>query len=302
MNPSLESLPLPLVAVIVVAMAVSSLLTRWLTLRRFAMDRAEHFSERLRRASQDLGSDKLEVRLGAIAALDRIAEDSSRDRPRAIELLETYVRERSPRNGAPLRAPGDIEAAVWAIVRRRRDGGRDTGVDLRGVSLCATKLAGLDFRGGDLSGSEFGTETVQVSAADFRDANLGGADLRRSRLPWVSFWRADLSGAELAEADLRNAFLVGADLRSANLTNADLRNAHLENANITGANLSGANLAGATGITRAQLRSALLDHGTVVSIGITATDPEIYEALKARASERHWWSRLVAGQRRRARA
>ena len=48
-------------------------------------------------ASDGTGISKLEVRLGGIYALERIARDSERDHRTIMEVLTTYVREHSPR-------------------------------------------------------------------------------------------------------------------------------------------------------------------------------------------------------------
>src|SRR3954451_15130546 len=57
------------------------------------LDRAGHFTERFTRAIDQLGDEKLDVRLGGIYALERIAEDSEGDHPQVIEVLTAYVRE-----------------------------------------------------------------------------------------------------------------------------------------------------------------------------------------------------------------
>jgi len=53
-------------------------------------------TERFTRAVEQLGSDKLDVRLGGIYALERIAKDSQPDRAAIAEIMSAYVRERTP--------------------------------------------------------------------------------------------------------------------------------------------------------------------------------------------------------------
>ena len=53
-------------------------------------------TERFTRAIEQLGSDKMEVRLGGIYALERIANDSDKDYWPIMETLTAYVRERAP--------------------------------------------------------------------------------------------------------------------------------------------------------------------------------------------------------------
>jgi hypothetical protein len=57
-----------------------------------------------------LGSDKLDVRLGGIYALERIAKDSSADRPTITEVLTAYVRGHAP--WAPARPKQDVDTAA----------------------------------------------------------------------------------------------------------------------------------------------------------------------------------------------
>jgi hypothetical protein len=55
-----------------------------------------HITDRFTKSIEQLGNDKLEVRLGAIYALERIAYDSSRDHWPIMETLTAYIRENSP--------------------------------------------------------------------------------------------------------------------------------------------------------------------------------------------------------------
>src|SRR5688500_318967 len=56
----------------------------------------DQLAGRFTRAIDQLGSDKVDVRLGGIYALERIARDSLLDRESVIEILSAYVRHRSP--------------------------------------------------------------------------------------------------------------------------------------------------------------------------------------------------------------
>ncbi|HXT93389.1 MAG TPA: hypothetical protein VN714_29505 [Trebonia sp.] len=48
-------------------------------------------------SGEQLGSDRLDVRLGAIYALERIMIDSERDHPTIVEVLAAFVREHCPK-------------------------------------------------------------------------------------------------------------------------------------------------------------------------------------------------------------
>jgi hypothetical protein len=52
-------------------------------------------ADRYLRAIGQLGSDKLDVRLGSIYALERIAHDSPQDQPPVMEVLAAFIRDHS---------------------------------------------------------------------------------------------------------------------------------------------------------------------------------------------------------------
>src|SRR5215203_1562443 len=68
----------------------------YFTLRNLQLTQDRQITEHYTRAIEHLGSDKLEMRLGAIYALERIARDSERDHWPIMETLTTYVREHAP--------------------------------------------------------------------------------------------------------------------------------------------------------------------------------------------------------------
>jgi hypothetical protein len=186
-------------------------------------------TERFTRAIEQLGETnsngepKLELRLGGIYALERIAKDSpERDYSTVMEVLTAYVRQNSstpseetnkttdlkePRTDPRKELRADIKAVLVVVGRRQEDRVPEeyrVRPDFRGINLSKTILGG----------------------ADLREADLGGANLSRANLS-----RANLGGAHLGDADLRGAFLFGgaylggADLRRTDLTGADLRGA-----------------------------------------------------------------------------
>jgi hypothetical protein len=54
-------------------------------------------TERFSKAVEQLGSDKIEVRLGGIYALERIAHDSDRDHWTIMEVLTSFIQEKTSR-------------------------------------------------------------------------------------------------------------------------------------------------------------------------------------------------------------
>jgi uncharacterized protein YjbI with pentapeptide repeats len=214
-------------------------------------------TERFTRAIEQLGSDKMEIRLGGIYALERIANDSDKDYWPIIETLTAYVRERAPWREPPLETPEaaagqepaapdatttqepsapkpatDIQAVLTVLSRRKYNYGQGevmrldlSGTDLRGASLWKTHLEGAYLIGTHL-------ENANLVESNLQEAHLTGAYLRG----------AHLVRAILNEAYLGNAYLEGAHLAGSHLGMAHLQGAHLEGASIWGARMKSINL------------------------------------------------------------
>src|SRR5450756_713730 len=235
-----------------------------ITARTFELTEQGHLTERYSKAIEQLGSKGLDVRLGGIYALERIAVDSARDHPTVVEVLSAFVREHSnPARRGRSRAPApsdhpqptaDVQAALTVLGRLPpREG-------VARAQLAAANLTGANLTGANLSG------------ANLSGANLSGADLYRANLDG-----ADLSGASLSRADLSRARLSRANLSSparnpfgspANLSGANLSGADLSGANLHLANLSGATLLRAIDVRQDQLDSARGDEGTHLPEGL----------------------------------
>ena len=147
--------------------------------RTYELTEQGQVTDRYTKAVEQLGSDKLDVRIGGIYALERVARDSKKDHPTIMEVLVTFIREHSPEpwpvpKSGDVPLPGrmtrpDVQAALTVIGRR------DTGRDNRPI---------------DLSG-------VNLTRANLAEANLAKANLRDT-----IFTGADLTGAHLNEAFL----------------------------------------------------------------------------------------------------
>lgn len=211
---------------------------------RHPLDRDCNRTERYTAAIEQLGHDNIDVRLGGIYALDRIAVDSERDSETITEVLCAFIREHSqhtesePPTGPE--APGtDVQAALTVLGRRQiRGWARILPADLTGANLAGANLNRAKFSGANLAGANL--NRAKLSGANLTNANLFGADFTNANL-----FGADLNSAQLVGADLTDAYLVGADLSRAQLVGADLTNADLTNANLANACLVGTDLRGA---------------------------------------------------------
>ncbi len=178
--------------------------------------RDSQITERFTRAIEQLGDERLEVRLGGIYALERIARDSEKDHWTIVEVLSAFVRENAQRQGdkestddpASKGPRADIQAILTVLGRRvvAREEGQYFHLNL---------------------------STTDLRRADLQTAHLEGAVLTNVNLREATLYQANLQGALLAKADLKGAFLIGADLRRANLSDIqnwkDIENMRLAN-------------------------------------------------------------------------
>jgi len=233
-------------------------------------------------AIEQLGSDKIDIRLGGIYALERIARDSARDHPTVMAVLATFVREHShdpDAHTAPSRSPGrpeentggtsssppartrfrpDLQAALTVIGRRNSDKDTDRidlcGADLTGANLVDADLNGVNLNGAFLNGAHL--NGAHLNGAHLSGAHLNGAHLNGAHLSGAHLVRANLNGAHLSEVDLTCANLTRANLNGANLIGAHLNDANLIRANLSGAFLNSANLREVRGLSAEEIREA----------------------------------------------
>jgi uncharacterized protein YjbI with pentapeptide repeats len=243
--------------------------------RTLELNREGQITERFTRAIDQLGQqgrEKLDVRLGGIYALERIAATSGADHGPVMAVLATFVREQArwqpnkgatpARNETPLpsepddvatavRPRADVQAIVTVLGRRNQD------FDEPGRTL---DLSGVDLRGADLR--EAHLERIDLREAHLEDADLGSAYLTGGRLRGAHLERAILLGAQLSGADFSSAHLEGASLRGAHLEDATLGGAHLEGADLADSQLQRAFLGQAhlegTNLSYAHLEDAFL--------------------------------------------
>jgi uncharacterized protein YjbI with pentapeptide repeats len=176
-------------------------------------------SERFTNAVDQLGSDRPEVQLGGIYALEQVARQAPDNRLAVTEVLVAYLQRISnlertsqrpaeptpttqPQQELRLRAP-EVQAALTVLLRR---------TTMRGDPLL--NLSGLDLRGGRFSGEVYSADDgLHLKAGILSGASLSGSDLRGAKFTDVYLAGANFSGADLRGADFEYAstFLVQAD-------------------------------------------------------------------------------------------
>ena len=144
-------------------------------------------TDRFSKAVEQLGSQDIDVRLGGIYSLERIAKDSPKDHWTVMEVLTAYVRNKSPLPKDWFKTPPekrkplepvatDVQSALTVIGRR---------------------------------------EAKQDPAGKYLNlmhSNLSGSNLYEANLTDAYLWFAGLSRASLGHADLRGAHIWFADL------------------------------------------------------------------------------------------
>ncbi len=246
-------------------------------------------SNRFAKAIEQLGTYKLEIQLGGIFALEKIAHDSFSDHWTVMEVLTAYVRENAKllsesklnnhnpnhlvlngqSNGKPKdKVPSDVQSILTVVGRRswielERE-------NMRVLNLRMTNLSHIDLRRAILE--RINLRGCNLEDANLAETNLSGAFLGEANLKNSNLVKANLVGANLVGADLTNANLKGADLRGANLMraklgDAKLAGAQLEGANLTEVDLQKGNLCGvslkSTTLTNTKLNKVRYDYDTI---------------------------------------
>ena len=214
------------------------------TWRQVQVNREGQITERFTRAVDQVGSDNIDVRIGGIYTLERVARNSAADRPQVQYILAAFIRghapwpqkstdEPGPRVDAPtgslswlyVRSP-DVQAALNVLSRRNPSPGALrlylSRVDLRSANLDNANLVSAQIRHANLARS-------WMVSARLDNSDLCNTDMRQVRATNARFVNAILRGANFEGADLREA-----DLRGADLQGADMRARNLEYANLAG--------------------------------------------------------------------
>src|SRR6266536_4518965 len=223
----------------------------YFTYRQLRVTREGQITDRYTKAVDQLGSEHLDVRVGGIYALERIARDSPPDRASIEEVLTAFVRGHPP--WLPPAQEGGTQQPRTTAVQLFLPDGRPA----------ATR---------DTAGPP--DRRVAERQRPAADVQAAVTVLGRRQLPPGGLRRLDLTGVDLQRAQLRGANLQRAQLARANLQDARLRGANLQRAQLAGANLQDARLD-----ELADLQGALADETTRWPAGWT---PETAKARGVR--------------------
>lgn len=136
--------------------------TLWFTAWTYALNREGHVTDRYTKAVGQLGDASSPVRIGGVYALERIGNDSSKDRTTIIYVLGAFIRERSKETRARQDDPAeDVKAAL-------RVAGR-----LLPITDAKLNLRDTDLRDTDLS--HLPKDQLMLDGAKLEGARLPGA-------------------------------------------------------------------------------------------------------------------------------
>ncbi|WP_312624424.1 pentapeptide repeat-containing protein [Pseudofrankia sp. BMG5.37] len=193
-----------------------------------------HVRELYTSAIELLGHDRVDVRLGGLYALERVANDSPDDQRTVVEVLSAFVREHSPQRILsqilPLQLATDIQTALTILGR-------------------LPSLPG-------------------VSRADLPQRHLNGAGLFRANLAGANLLAVNLMNAVMTDANMTGTLMAGVDLTGSYLDGCNLSGADLTGAILQHADISRANLREVVGLTQVQVDSARGDEQTQLPDGL----------------------------------
>lgn len=236
------------------------------SLQTYDLQRQSQITDRFTKAIDQLGSVKastagqkpeinVEIRIGGVYALERIAYDSPRDHWPIMNVLSNYVRVNPPISSQTKSSP-EIETILTVIGRR------DTKQDPPGDRI---DLTGSHFFGPSVNDANL-IECILLNAnltdVDFSGSKLNDADFDGATLNQVDLSGTDLSGASFngakldQETNLKDATLSETDLENAVFGNVIIEHTDFSNANLKGTDIGGADFSGALSLTQQQLNEA----------------------------------------------
>ncbi len=220
-------------------------------------DRINKATEGLGKINQN-GEPLVEGRIGALYALERIAQDSIRDHIQIMEILCAYIRHASLKNKADKteKPTEDIQAALTIIGRRDK------------------------WPEGE---KRIKKEQKEGYRINLTDCYLYGARLSRGNLIHATLVVTNLTDAWFNSADLSDASLGSAILKNAWFQNMTMNNTVFSNAITDGVFASEGDFSGCTDFTPEQLNAMFF--GIDVKISNNFTRPEHWPTEKLSYSD-----------------
>lgn len=240
-------------------------------------------TDRFSKAVELLGSDKLDVRVGGIYALERIARDSQKDHWTVMEVLTAFIRENAKLSSQPqsqdlnlMNAINDPEGTASTTESKSSVIPNTDGI-ATDIQAALTVIGRRKWLGEEKPHQKLDLSDTYLVKANLIDAHLEGAFLNRANLKGATLYTtylnkaflngAHLEGACLFDARLEGAYLINAHLEGARLCDARLNKALLIQARLEGADFGDDESAGfgeATGLSLEQMSGNFIDERTIL--------------------------------------
>ncbi|MGC1496489.1 MAG: pentapeptide repeat-containing protein [Sulfitobacter sp.] len=276
-------------------------------------------TDRINKAVEGLGAEKLvknkssettepnlEVRIGAIYALERIARDSPRDHIPISQIFCAYIRHNNASLGQKTRA--DVQIAVDVISRRslemlnyERDHNYQldlSGCQFRGMTINSAIFENADFSetvwaGCSLSNSNFTNAKLEnchfieskIEDSIFHGAEMSGFKIEGCTLERNSFKKGTLNGMQVISStfvsvsfnssDLHNAYFAETSLSRCVFRDSDFYNLHLQNSHVFRGDFRGLQIKG----LRLEGRSEF-ENCNFLGAGLRTIDLSRYEGME----------------------
>lgn len=168
--------------------------------------------------SKDVSEPAMELRLGAIYALERIARDSWKDHWPIMEVLTAYIRENSPYKDADNPEPitTDIQAAITVIGRR----------NLIWIAKEKEVNKRIDLQNCNLHSANFGSETDYADTIFDKscliNCSFNRSNLKNAQFPYILSDRLHFGYSDLTNPLLHNMSLKSIGILQCNCTNISL--------------------------------------------------------------------------------
>lgn len=247
--------------------------------KNYKISEDKNVSERFIKAIELLSDDRIQMRLGGVYSLERIARDSKEDHPVVMDVLLAFIRDRSQRrinskdsflqdfmnqidaqksmnqiDAKNTNNTEDIRSAILVVVQRNRKYDKENfEPNLQHACLDGLNLSNLN-----------------LEKFNFSNASLKGTILKGSRLAYANFNMANLDNAKLQNTKAFSASFMYSSMKWVRLDsnsswmNVDLRYATLNEANINGATLDRSDLRFASfkkaKLMRSRLRKTYLEY------------------------------------------
>ena len=269
--------------------------------KRLEVNQEGQITERFTRAIDQLGSEKLEVRLGGIYALERIAKDSEKDTTTVLEVLCSYLREHT----AGIQSiPADIDYSdpVFVHIQLFNKLHMQLSADQKAClsivgRVCSPEgfskyLKGACIGGTEQVNSSFTNSSFEKSflcAARFDESNFYNSWFVSAVAVGMDFSSSDCSNISIIRSDFRYCRALKTNFTNAYLIESDFSGAFLEETYLYGTGFKRSRLLGtrmerALGLTKHQIESAIIDRETKLP-DYLMDDPEWYEEQIKRSEE-----------------